>query len=279
MEENNEMVEVQQAEIVTVSNAESLEALNRSEIDVQIATAKQYPRILSTVLKNVETLATMDEKTAASCFYSLRRQGKTIEGPSVRLAEIIASSWGNIRVQARIIGNDGKMITAQGVCHDLESNYAVSKEVRRRITDKYGKTYSEDMQVVTGNAACAIAMRNAVMAVVPSALIKNVIDKAKEVSLGKGLTIEKRRENLIAAYAKYNVDEKTLLNYLSVNKIEEVDTDMLIELRGTLTAIKEGTTTVQETFFPKPANATNEEEVKPSGDLFAKDGNESKKGK
>lgn len=144
-----QVIESPQVEVLQVSNADSLTALNKSEIDVQIATAKQYPRNLAQVLNNIETLATMDEETASSCFYILRRQGKAVEGPSVRMAEIIASSWGNIRVQARIIGNDGKMITAQGICHDLESNYATSTEVKRRITDKYGKTYSEDMQVVT----------------------------------------------------------------------------------------------------------------------------------
>ena len=176
---NNELqtMEEQHIEVMQVNSAESLAALTRSEIDVQIATAKQYPRNLARVLGNIETLATMDEEIAGSCFYTLRRQGKVIEGASVRMAEIIASSWGNLRVQARIIGNDGKMITAQGVCHDLESNYAVSAEVKRRITDKNGHTFSEDMQVVTGNAACAIAMRNALFKVVPAALVKKVIDK------------------------------------------------------------------------------------------------------
>ena len=168
MENEIQKIGTHDVEVMQVSNAETLAALTRSEIDVQVATAHQYPRNLSRVLNNIETLATMDEDVAGSCFYTLRRQGKVIEGPSVRMAEIIASSWGNLRVQARIISNDGKMITAQGICHDLESNYATSTEVKRRITDKNGKTFSEDMQVVTGNAACAIAMRNALFKVVPA---------------------------------------------------------------------------------------------------------------
>lgn len=270
MEETNvQVVEQPQVEIYQVNSAESLAALNRSEIDVQIATAKAYPRNLSKVLNDIETLATLDEDTASSCFYILRRQGKAIEGPSVRLAEIIASSWGNIRVQARIIANDGKMITAQGVCHDLESNYAVSSEVKRRITDKFGKTYSEDMQVVTGNAACAIAMRNALFKVVPSALIKKVIKKAKEVSIGNSMSLETSRTNLIAYYAKLGVSEQQIFDYLSISKIDELDSDMVVELRGLANAFKEGTTTVQETFFQKNTAAEpTTEEVDPSKGLF-----------
>lgn len=270
MEQNNELMTTEQdkVEILQVSNAESLGALNRSELDAQIATAKAYPRNLSQVLNNIETLATIDEDTAGECFYILRRGGKPIEGPSVRMAEIIASSWGNIRLQSRVIANDGKMITAQGVCHDLESNYAVSAEVKRRITDKYGKTFSDDMQVVTGNAACSIAMRNALFKVVPQALVKKVIAKAKEVSLGKAMTLEARRSKMIDYYAKLGVDQQRLFDYLSVTKIDEINIDMCVELHGLATAIKEGTTTIQETFFPKPAAEVTQEEVKPSGDLF-----------
>ena len=281
MEQNNEIqaIEPEKVEVLQVSGADSLAALNRSEIDVQIATAKQYPRNLSQVLNNIETLATMDEETASACFYMLRRQGKLIEGPSVRMAEIIASSWGNIRVQARIISNDGKMITAQGVCHDLESNYAVSSEVKRRITDKYGKTYSDDMQVVTGNAACAIAMRNALFKVVPSALIKKVMQKAKKVSLGEATSLEESRKKMLDYFQKIGADQQHIFDYLSVTKIDEIDIDMVVELRGLANAIKEGTTTVQETFFPKPAAEPTSEDVDPSKGLFGDDVNVKKEDK
>lgn len=250
---NNELqtMEEQHIEVMQVNNAESLAALTRSEVDCQIATAKQYPRNLARVLGNIETLATMDEDIAGSCFYTLRRQGKVIEGPSVRMAEIIASSWGNLRVQARIVGNDGKMITAQGVCHDLESNYAVSAEVKRRITDKSGRTFSEDMQVVTGNAACAIAMRNALFKVVPAALVKKVIDKAKKVSLGESMTLETSRTKMLQYFKTIGVEEKQILDYLSIEKIDEINIDMVVELRGLANAIKEGTTTAKEAFVPK----------------------------
>lgn len=274
MENEVQVLDQPQVEILKVDSSESLAALNRSEIDVQIATAHQFPRNLSQVLNNIETLATLDEETAAACFYMLRRQGKLIEGPSVRMAEIIASSWGNIRVQARIIGNDGKMITAQGVCHDLESNYAVSSEVKRRITDKNGKTFSDDMQVVTGNAACAIAMRNALFKVVPMALVKKVIAKAKQVSLGQATSLEESRKKMLDYFQKIGVDQQHIFDYLSVEKIDEIDIDMVVELRGLATAIKEGTTTVQETFFPKPATEGVKEEVKPADDLFSEQNNE-----
>ena len=220
------------SDIIEIKQAEMLQAINRAEVDTQIATAKQYPRDIYGALNNIKTIATLDNSTAEDCFYALRRQGTLIEGVSVRLAEIIAGAWGNMRVQTRIIGNDGKTITAQGVCHDLETNLAVSVEVKRRITDKSGKTYSEDMQVTTGNAASAIAFRNAVLKVVPKAVTKRVIDEIKQVALGKAIDLETRRQNMIAYFGKLGVSQTDILTYCGVKRIEEITSEMVFELSG-----------------------------------------------
>ena len=243
------------SDIIEIKQAEMLQAINRAEVDTQNATAKQYPRDIYGALNNIKTIATLDNSTAEDCFYALRRQGTLIEGVSVRLAEIIAGAWGNMRVQTRIIGNDGKTITAQGVCHDLETNLAVSVEVKRRITDKSGKTYSEDMQVTTGNAASAIAFRNAVLKVVPKAVTKRVIDEIKQVALGKAIDLETRRQNMIAYFGKLGVSQTDILTYCGVKRIEEITSEMVFELSGLKNAIKEGTTPVAETFKQNTADA------------------------
>lgn len=241
-------------EIIEVKQAEMLQAINRAEVDIQIATAKQYPRDINASLNKIATYAMMDKETAEDCFYVLRRQdangnSSVIEGLSVRMAEIIAGAWGNLRVQTRIIGNDGRMITAQAICHDLETNFAVSKEVKRRITTKSGKTYSEDMQVVTGNAAASIAFRNAVLAVIPKAITKRVINEVKQVALGQAIDVETARKNCLANFAKAGVNESMICQYLGIKSIAEIDKERLFELRATWNAIREGTTTVQETFI------------------------------
>lgn len=262
--ENNR---VEKDGIIEVKSVEVLEAINRAEVDIQIATAKKYPRDINEALNKIATYAKMDKETAEDCFYVLRRRGangqeNVIEGLSVRMAEIIAGAWGNIRVQTRITGNDGKMITAQAICHDLETNYAVSKEVNRRITDKFGRTYSEDMQVVTGNAASSIAFRNAVLAVIPKAITKKVINEVKQVALGQSIDLEQSRQNIIIYFKKIGVSEEQILSYLDINSINEIDQAKVFELRATANAIKEGTTTVQETFVKPFEDAKAEAKAK-----------------
>ena len=253
-------------EIIEIKQADMLQAINRAEIDIQISTAKQYPRDLQQVLNKIGTYATMDKETAEDCFYVLRREGangqsSVIEGLSVRMAEIIASSWGNLRIQSRIIGNDGRMITAQAICHDLETNLAVSKEVKRRITNKYGKTYSEDMQVVTGNAASSIAFRNAVLAVIPKAVTKRIINEVKKVAMGQSIDLEQSRQNVLNYFGKLGVTNEQIFHYLGIKAIEQIDKQMIFELRATRNAIEEGTTTVKETFIDPAIDIVAQQEA------------------
>ncbi len=234
-----------------VIGSSALQQITQAETETQITTAKRYPRDFSRVKKSMLSLATLDEETAAGCFYKLARQGKTIEGPSVRMAEIAISCFQNIRAGARVVANDGKTITAQGFCHDLENNVAVSVEVKRRITNKDGVTYSEDMQVVTGNAACAIAFRNAALKVVPGALVKPVWEAAKQCAVGDIKTIADRRSQALKYFASLGVNEKKVLAMLGKSGVDAIDLTDIETLLGLRTAIKEGSTTVDEAFAAK----------------------------
>lgn len=239
-------------DIIEVNQSDIVQAINKAEIDTQIATARQYPRDIKKVLGQIRAYATMDEETAEECFYALKRgkgnEASLIEGLSVRLAEIFVSAWGNLRVATRIVGNDGKTITAQGVCHDLETNVAVNVEVKRRITNKEGKTFSEDMQVVTGNAASAIAFRNAVFKVIPKAVTKKVIGEIKQVAIGEANNIEQKRASTIKWFEGRGVTIDEILVYTEADNVESIDAEKLLTLRSTANAIKEGTTTIHETF-------------------------------
>lgn len=238
----------------------ALEQLERAQTDIQISTAKRYPRPdLSIVKKKMVSMATLDTETASACMYALYRKGrdgeKAIKGPSIRLAEIALACYQNIRAGARIISNDGKNVIAQGVCHDLENNVYVSVEVKRKITGRDGNTFSEDMQTVTGNAACAIALRNAVFKVIPGALVKPVYETAAKVAVGDQKTITVRRAQVFDAFAKMGVSKDRVLKVVERASVEDVDAEDLELLIGLGTAIKDGEQKIDDAFpidKPKP---------------------------
>ena len=248
-----------QNEIAVISSTEALQAVTSAEIDKQIATAKMYPRDVMAAVNEMQQLALFDEETAESCFYHLERKQwdkekhqyvmNVIEGPSIRMAEIAAASWGNIRVLTRVVGNDGRNVTVEAVAFDLQKNNANSQQIVRSIMTKEGQTYSNDMIALTINAASAIARRNAIYNVVPRVYIDKLCEKCKEFVKGQATTgIRDKVQKIIKAFAKYGITEEMVCAKVGVKSRDEIDPDMVVTLVGIGNSLKDGQTTVEEEF-------------------------------
>jgi hypothetical protein len=240
----------QRAELIGVPS------IVRAEIDALITTAKSYPRSITKCLRDAQTLATMNPEVAARCLYALPRDGKTIEGPSVRLAEILAASWGNVRVTGRIVEENDRFVTAMGACVDLERNNGRQIEVRRRITDKRGRRYSDDMIVTTANAAISIATRNAILAVVPRALWDTVYQAARKTASGGMETIEEKRTKWLAYWASHGVEAHEVYEALGVKGRPDVGLEQIATMVGWQNAVEDEATTVESIFRPNVPAAT-----------------------
>ncbi len=126
-------------DLTTVTQVDDLSVVynqDKAAIDVQIATAKNYPRNVQRAISNSIAIVTLDSETASTCTYSLPRGGKPITGPTVHLAKILAQNWGNLRVEAKVISVDKTQITSQAIAFDLENNLAIKVEVKRSILGK-----------------------------------------------------------------------------------------------------------------------------------------------
>lgn len=234
-----------------VEASTTLAQLNSSEIDVQIATANKYPRSITRFRQQVLELATLDEDTAGQMFYKLPRgrdnnnNPKFIEGPSIRLAEIAAASYKNLRFGSRIIQTEDRFITAQGFCHDLENNIAVAVEVRRRITGKNGERFNDDMIQVTGAAASSIALRNAIFRIIPKAYYHEALEKAKLTCLGKNKTMAELRKIALDWFKKKGATDQQVFDMLNIKGEADLGEEELVTLRGLVNAIKEGSITLE----------------------------------
>lgn len=239
--------DVYQAEQQQVGMAVSLA---RAEIDQQITTARAYPRSIDRAVKNIMTLATLDEETAQECIFALPRGGKPIVGPSIRLAEIICSQWGNCRVGTRVVHTDKneKYIEAEAVFHDLETNTATTSRVRRRISDKYNKLFSDDMIIMTGNAAASIAKRNAILGGVPKAVWRKAYDAAESVIKGTSETLVVTREKTMKAFAAFGVTPERVCAAIEVGGVDDIKLEHIPVLRGMYAALKNSEATVEEMF-------------------------------
>jgi hypothetical protein len=238
------------------------ELVTRAEYDVQIATARRYPRSVKAFVDQATEMVTLSEETAAECIYALPRDGKTIEGPSARFAEIVMHAWGHTRAGARVVNEDERFITAQGICHDLQSNTLVAYEVRRRITRSNGSKYTDDMIGVTGNAASSIALRNAVLKVIPKAFWGRIYEAARAIITGDSRTLANRRSDALVYLQKLGITKQMVLSKLGVAGVEDITLDHLVMLRGIATALKEGDVTIEQMFADEAPQAPTAEAVR-----------------
>jgi len=236
----NEELEV----MPVIESVSVIEAQTRGEIDVQIATAHRFPRNARRAAETVIAVISKDKELAKTCIYSLPRSGKEITGPSVHLARYLASEYGNLRVDAKI--------TVEVVAHDLEKNYAIRTEVKRRITNKQGERFQDDMIVVTCNAALAIASRNAIMQVIPVTVVDQVYKAAQKAITGdlssEQKLLQRRKEILDGFLNTYNVSEDEILSLLELETVNQIREPQLLTLIGLGQALKDGDTTVAEAF-------------------------------
>lgn len=268
-----------QAEIVSVS---ALGAINRSEVECQLDAAHKYPRFtarrgIQQWSNEVKTLATITRAVAESCIYTLKRNGpdgkpKPIVGQSIRFAEIVASTWGNLHVASRILSVEDRCVVSQGGAWDLEKNLRTTTEVRRNIVTKNGNRFGEDMITVTGNAAAAIARRNAIFAVVPKAYRDPIFEQVRAVAAGDAKELGARREEVVAKLVALGAKKENILNAVGAATIADIGVDHLTVLIGFGTSIKDGGITVAAAFpdpqelAPTPAPESEGRRVKLGGD-------------
>lgn len=243
------------AVIGDTANMALVSAISKAELDQQITTARAFPRSLKKFVNECRDMACLNEKVASECYYVLPRAGKNIEGPSVRLGEIVQCAWGNCQSGARVIDEGDEFITAQGVFYDLERNVKVTMEVRRRITDAQGRRYKADMIGVTGNAACSIALRNAIFRGIPKAFWNDIYEEARKVAAGNIKSLVTNRTEALVWLARKGVTEAVVLKALGVAGVEDIGLDELATLRGMVTAIKDEGISIETAFAPKDAPA------------------------
>lgn len=247
---------------LTPITSTAMDAATRSEINMQVEFARQNPRSITAVLKEIEELVTLNQDIAEESFYTLKRKDqngnvKLIQGPSIRFAEVLCYCWGHVRWQKQISDVDAEFITGEGVFMDLQRNILGRVKTKRRITDKNGRRYNADMIQTTGNAASSLAYRNAVTGSIPQALWKGILEKAKVVAVGGTQSIGEKREVAIKYGAKIGVSPEQIFETLGIQGINDIGVDELIALKGLYNSLKDGETTVEDAFgnpFEKELN-------------------------
>jgi hypothetical protein len=234
--EKDQKLEVIDAELVEEPEGNSVSLMVMAEADQRVATAKKYPRSITEFMRRAIERATIDEETAATMWFSLPRGGKQIEGPSIRLAEVCFGAWKNSQAGTRVIAVEEKMVRVAGMAWDMEDNTYLTDEVTRRITNRDGKRFNDDMIQTTIRATASIARRNAIFGIVPRAYVNKIMQAAKQAALGKG-TMEQRVTKIKEEWALLGANQDQVLKLIHRKGWSDLSLDDVLYLKGLRTAI------------------------------------------
>ena len=239
---------------IQVIDGNALATLEKASIDMQIATAKQYPRSMSTFIKRACDLACIDERTAGECIYNKPvgkdKQGRQqyADGMSIRMAEIVASCYGNFRAGARIISQTPKQVVAQGIAYDLESNVCMTAEVVVPTVYSNGTPMKDSQAALLAQGALSKAMRNAIFRVIPKAVARPVEDAVRELLVGNAKSLSQTRADLEKWVRSLGIDPYRVWHALGGEGLEDLGSKEILTLRGIATAIKNGDTLIDDAF-------------------------------
>lgn len=230
----------------TLASVTTAMATTRQAQEVQAAmiVAKRFPRDEQQSAERI--LAACSRRTLAeNALYSYPRGGTEVTGPSIRLAEALAQSWGNIDfgyIELEQANNESKVMA---YAWDLETNTRQSKVFtvpHRRDTSSGSKvlTDSRDIYETVANQA-ARRVRSCILAIIPGDVVEMAV-KQCETTLragAEGVPIGVRIENMVKAFAEFEVTPEQLRGYIG-KSVEAFDENDLVRLQKVYRSIKDG---------------------------------------
>jgi len=235
----------------------------KAQLEVLLDYAQKKKRNIINFMEEAKNIIGYSEDIAASCIFALPRKFKNektqqweqgyIKGKSVRLAEIIYSVYENIKVDVWYGQVNAKTATAFASVIDLQSLTFFTEEGMAQIQGTHG-----DAAKLAQNAAKSIAIRNAIFRIVPGAFSAELYKFAVEFSIGDQELFPVKRKKTLEYIAKRGIPLDRILSFYNKKTIEELDEDLMEEIVGVISAIKEKLIKIDDAFIPDSKNVVDD---------------------
>lgn len=222
-----------------------------AEAQGKLVIAKRFPRNQVDAFKNVME-ACQRKGIAEKAFYSYKRGGQVVSGPTIRFAEELARCWGNIDYGIKELSQDDGKSEMQAYAWDLETNtisvqnftnphYREVKGERKKLTS------DRDIYEVNANMG-ARRLRSRILAILPNDLVESAIAMCKKtLEGGNDIPLIDKVRNMVNGFSRFGVTREQLEKYMG-HKIEETPGSEISELVGIYNSIKEGSSKPSDWF-------------------------------
>jgi len=247
--------------------ASNSEANEIATIKGQVFMAKQYPRNIEAAWQKI--LGECQRASLADrAVYSFPRGKETVTGPSIRLAEVLARNFTNIKFSYDVLerrparGSQPGSSVIRAWAWDLENNVMVErrfevKHYRSTRSGGYNITDDRDIYELEANMASR-RIRACILQIIPGDITDAAVAACRQTATsGIALMMQdpKQRTTLIAKmiriYEKMGVTQDDLETHLSC-KSDDWTADHMLKLKEIKASLEDGNSTLGD-YFPRLA--------------------------
>ena len=268
----NEMSLYQAQEMAAASAAaptsSMLSTREAQEVQAAVFMAKRFPRDENAAMSRIMR-ACERKGLAAKATYSYPKGGTNVTGPSIRLAEAIAQSWGNIQSGVVELSQQEGESTCMAYCWDIETNTRECKifTVKHQISTKNGMkvlTDPRDIYELVANQG-ARRKRACILNIIPGDVVDAAVERCNRTlqSGEQRPLIDRLREMTDRFQKNFSVPLSSIEQYFGypLNVFTAMDGQTLA---GIYNALREGAAKREDYFkLPKVAEDKPEEPATP----------------
>jgi hypothetical protein len=188
---------------------------------------------------------------ADAAVYTYARGGTDISGPSIRLAEAMAQSWGNLQFGIRELEQHGGMSTVQAFAWDVETN------VRREVTfqvphirhTKKGSYKLEDPRDIYESVANngARRLRACILAVIPGDVTEAAVSQCEVTMKTKADTSPEAMAKMVTAFEPFGVTKDQIEARIQ-RRLDAIQPAQVVSLKKIYASLRDGISVADDWF-------------------------------
>lgn len=221
------------------------------EVQAAMVVAKKTPRDVFAAEKRILD-ACKRPALAQQAIYAYPRGGATVEGPSIRLAEVLVQNWGNIDTGIIELEQREGESTMMAYCWDLETNTRQTKvfSVKHERHTRLGVTKlvdPRDIYEMTANQG-ARRQRACILGIIPGDIVEAAVDACNKTMQGANTEpMSIRIKKMVLAFEPLSVTKEMIERRLG-HRIDTLNETEYVGLRKIYKAIMDNMQTV-DAFF------------------------------
>jgi predicted component of type VI protein secretion system len=241
-------------------------AREMAEVRMHLVMARELPRDEIRAYDKI-IRACQRPTLAETALYQYSRGGTEITGPSIRLAEVLAAHWGNIKYGWREVERappskdpvTGRIrpgrSTVSTYCTDLETNVTDERSfqvIHERSTrsSRYALEDDRDIYEAVANQA-ARRVRACILAIIPGDIAEAAVEQCEVTMVSKGDVSPEAVAKLVEAFGKFGVTREQIEQRLQ-RRIDAIHPAQVAHLRKVWKSLDDGMSVPSDWFQAKP---------------------------